>query len=90
VTPPDTSADAENVRRDVRRHILEQYLDGADASELTDDMPLITGGILDSISTVMLVSFLEKEFGVEFQAHEMGVDHLNTIDLIVSTVQSKR
>ncbi len=83
------SADADAIRRDLRQHILEQYLDGADPDELTDDMPLITGGILDSISTVMLVSFLEKQYGVEFQAHEMGVDHLDTVELIVSTVQSK-
>jgi acyl carrier protein len=83
------SADADSIRRDLRTHILEQYLDGADPDELTDDTPLITGGILDSISTVMLVSYLEKQFGVEFQAHEMGVDHLDTVDLIVSTVRSK-
>ena len=84
-----TDADAENIRRDVRQHILEQYLDGASPDELEDDTPLITGGILDSISTVMLVSFLESRFGVEFQAHEMGVDHLDTVTRIVETVKSK-
>lgn len=84
-----TPADADTIRRDVRQHILEQYLDGASPDELADDTPLITGGILDSISTVMLVSFLEKQYGVEFQAHEMGVDHLDTVDQIVSTVKSK-
>lgn len=89
MTPPPNGADADRIRHDLRHHILEQYLDGADPEELSDDTPLITGGILDSISTVMLVSFLEKQFNVEFQAHEMGVDHLDTVDLIVSTVQGK-
>ena len=52
--------------------------------------PLITDGILDSISTVQLVSFLEERFGVEFQAHEMNVDYLNSISQIADTVASKQ
>ena len=56
---------------------------------LEDSTPLITAGVLDSISTVELVSFLEEQFGVEFEAHEMSADYLDTLDVIAATVQSK-
>lgn len=77
------------IKHDVRQYILEEFLVGADPSELEDDTPLITGGILDSISTVRLVTFLEDTFHVQFQAHEMDADHLDTIEMIARTVESK-
>ena len=73
----------------VRTYLLEQCLPGEDPAELTGETPLITGGILDSIGTLKVVTFLEKQFGVELEAHEAGVDHLDTVDRIVELIQSK-
>ncbi len=73
----------------VRTYLLEQFLPGEDPAELTGETPLITGGILDSIGTLKVVTFLEKQFGVELEAHEAGVDHLDTVDRIVELIQSK-
>ena len=77
------------IRETVRSFLLEEFLPGEDPAELGDSTPLITGGILDSIATVKLVAFLEKEYGVEFQAHEMSADHLDTIASIADLVQAK-
>jgi len=79
----------EDIKREVREHILEEYLQGASPDELDDATPLISGGILDSISTIQLVSFLEGRFGVQFEAHEMDAEHLDTLPLIASTVTGK-
>jgi acyl carrier protein len=73
----------------VRSYILHQFLPGEDPAEMTGQTPLITGGILDSISTLKLVTFLEDRFGVILEAHEAGVDHLDTVDRIVELIQSK-
>jgi acyl carrier protein len=73
----------------IKTFILEEFLVGEDPNELADSTPLITGGILDSLATLKLVTFLEDEFGIEIQAHETGVDHLNTIDDIAKLVDSK-
>ena len=73
----------------VRTYLLEQFLPGEDPAELTGETPLITGGILDSIGTLKVVTFLEKQFGVELEAHEAGGDHLDTVDRIVELIQSK-
>ena len=74
----------------VREYILREFLPGEDPEELTGETPLITGGILDSISTLKLVVFLEETFGVTIEAHEAGVDHLNTLARIVELVDSKK
>jgi len=78
-----------DIARTVKDFILQEFLPGENPDALTDDTPLITGGVLDSISTIRLVSFLEQQFGVQFEAHEIGASHMDTLNSIASTVGSK-
>ena len=70
--------------------ILREFLPGEEPGELTDQTPLITGGVLDSISALKLVTFLEDRFGITIEAHEAGVEHLDTIGRITALVAEKR
>jgi acyl carrier protein len=79
-----------DIQSKVKDYILREFLPGEDPNELQSDTPLITGGILDSIATLKLVSFLEEQFGISIAAHEADVDHLNTIDDIAALVISKQ
>ena len=49
----------------------------------------MTGGILDSLATLKLVSFLEEQYGITVQAHEADVEHLDTVEDIAALVRSK-
>lgn len=80
----------DDVKQAVRSYILEEFLPGEDPAELTDETPLITGGVLDSISTLKLVTFLEDRFGVVLEAHEAGADHLDTVGRIARLIAAKR
>ncbi|MCH7975015.1 MAG: acyl carrier protein [Bacteroidetes bacterium] len=84
-----TPASATDIKASVKEYILTKFLPGENPDMLEDSTPLITGGVLDSISTVELVSFLEEQFGVEFEAHEMSADYLDTLDVIATTIQAK-
>ena len=74
----------------VKEYILREFLPGEDPDELTEETPLITGGILDSISTLKLVVFLEERFGVTVEAHEAGVDHLDSVGQIARLIEGKK
>lgn len=74
----------------VKDYILNEFLPGEDPAALTEATPLITGGILDSLSTLKLVSFLEEKFGIQIEAHEADVEHLNTLTDIAALVQAKQ
>ena len=80
---------AEDIKQAVKAFILEEFLPGENPEELTDDTPLITGGILDSIATLKLVLFLEERFGVAFEPHERDPEHLDTTAYIDQLVRSK-
>jgi acyl carrier protein len=73
----------------VHGYILKEFLRGESPDELTDETPLITGGILDSISTLKLVNFLEDRFGITVEAHEAGVDNLDSVGQIARLIASK-
>ncbi len=80
----------EDIAKVVQHFILREFLPGEDPDELTAVTPLITGGILDSISTLKLVVFLEEHFGVTVEAYEAGVDHLNTVQQIAALINQKK
>jgi len=80
----------EDIRTVVQHFILREFLPGEDPAELTERTPLITGGILDSISTLKLVVFLEEHFGITVEAYEAGVEHLDSVSQIAELVAQKK
>ena len=80
----------DSIKETIRSYILENYLPGESASNLKDDMPLRTSGILDSVATLNLVTFLEQTFGIEIDAHETGVADFDRIEDIASLVARKQ
>ena len=80
----------EEITEPVKSFILETFLPGEDPEALEYDTPLISGGIIDSISTLKLVTFLEEEFDINVQANEMNADNLDTLSEITSFVLAKQ
>lgn len=74
----------------IKEIILAEFLPDEDPALLTDSTPLMTGGVLDSIATLNLVTLLEDEFGVSLAAHEVNVDNFNTLAAIAALVEAKR
>lgn len=74
----------------VKQFILDHFLAGEDPARLTPTTPLITGGIVDSLGLLDLVMFLEQQFHVEFEAHEVDPAHFDTLAAIDAILQRKR
>ncbi len=74
----------------IKDYLMREFLPGEDPGELTATTPLITGGILDSIAALKLVMFLEDEYGVTFEPHEVNRENLDTIARIVQLLISKK
>jgi acyl carrier protein len=74
----------------IRGYILGEFLLGESPANLRDDTPLRTSGILDSMATLNMVSFLESTFGITIDAHETGIESFDRIDDIAALVERKR
>ena len=71
--------DAKNV---IREFIWTNHLQGKFSITLENSTRLRTSGLLDSLATLGLVSFIEQRFDVEFSALELTVDNFDTVDQI--------
>jgi acyl carrier protein len=78
------------IKESLRTFILAEYLPGESPANLTDQTPLRTSGILDSMATLGLVSFVEKTFGVMLDAHETGIENFDRIEDIAALVTRKK
>jgi acyl carrier protein len=74
----------------VKQFILEEFLPGEDPEELTEETQLFSSGLLDSIASLKLVSFLEKEFSINVAAHDIVAENLDTLTAIEKFVESKK
>ena len=77
------------VRADLRRFILESFLPGEDPATLSDSTPLVTSGILTSLCLVELTTFIEESFSVELRPADIGVEQMDTIDLMTDLVRRR-
>ena len=74
----------------IENFILEKFLDN-DARGLTLETDL--SGILDSMSFLKLIDFLESEFTIEIPPNEFYVENfenINKIILLVKRVQNEK
>ena len=79
----------ESIKDALKEYVLSEFLPGENPDDLEDDTPLITGGIMDSISTVKFSLFVEEKYGVELQAHELSADYIDTLSAMASIIESK-
>jgi acyl carrier protein len=73
----------------IKSFILKEFLPGEDPDALTETTALMSSGILDSLATLKLITFLEQEFGVKIEAHEADEENFETIADINQLVESK-
>jgi acyl carrier protein len=77
------------IKTEVRKFIAENFLPGAPEATIEDSMPLITGGLIDSLGMVGLIAFLERRFEVEFMPREIDVHCLDTVERIDDLLRKK-
>jgi acyl carrier protein len=77
-----------DIERTTERFLIDEILFGSRTS-IDPDESLVTGGILDSLGLLRLVSFLESQFGITFEDGEVIPNHFETINAIKTLVESK-
>ena len=61
----------------IKEILVESFIDSED---LNYDTPLISSGVLDSISMLQFIDKLEKVFEISFEAHEIDKDKFDSIN----------
>jgi acyl carrier protein len=80
----------EDLQRVIRDYVVKEYLEEGDDREITDETPLITGGIVDSFSMVSLKRFLEKRYEIRIPDSEATPDAFDSVTRIAELVSRIR
>ena len=80
--------DREDVVTAVSGFIKDRFLSGDPDGELTDDTNLLQLGILDSLNTAMLMTFIRDELGVAVPLELISAGNFKTVSAIASMVCS--
>jgi acyl carrier protein len=80
----------DQLRDAIRDFIVSHYLPGESRENLRDDTPLLSSGILDSLGTLGLVSFIAEQFGVELDVYDTSVEHFDRIEDIAQSIERKQ
>jgi len=59
-------------------------------SEFNDEESLLESGVIDSMTMVDLIAFLEGEFGITAEDDDMTPENFDSVNAIVAYVQSKQ
>lgn len=73
----------------VRRFLVEELLAKPEDVQ-SDDSPLISSLVVDSLGLLQIVSFLEDELGLLVSDEEIVPENFETIGAITRLVESKR
>ncbi len=79
-----------DVKETIRQFILSAHLPGELPDNLKDDTPLQTSGILDSLATLGLISFVQQQFHIELDVYDTSVERFDRIQDIAASVVRKR
>jgi acyl carrier protein len=74
-------------KQEIRGYIAEHFLPGGQGLE--DTTPLISGGLIDSIGMLGLISFMESRFGVEFMPRDVDAHTLDNVNLVAALIERK-
>ena len=73
----------------VKRYIVENIIPGQEPADIDLETNLKESGILDSLSTLKLLQYLEAQFNVELHSEDLDEKHFSSVATIGSLIGRK-
>jgi len=79
----------EAIKAQIRQYIAENFLMGANATELGEDDSFMGQNVIDSAGVLELIAYLEQTYGIEVDEDEMIPDNLDSLNGVGRYLQRK-
>jgi acyl carrier protein len=74
----------------INTYISRELVGKPELLPLKDDSSLLESGILDSLSVLKLVLFLEQQFGIVVAPEELIPENFETVDAICAYIRTQQ
>ena len=76
-------ADDQAVARAITEYITREYADALQGTAVGENTPLISSGLIDSLSMVSLKVFLEQTYRLRIPDHEASAEAFDSVSSLV-------
>lgn len=76
--------------KDKIREFLKSQQPADETAEFSDTDSLLEAGVIDSMTMVDLIAFLEQEYGITIDEDDMVPENFDSLAAITAYVESKR
>ena len=86
----DGGLNAMNIKSEIRKYIIENFLYGNDDNTLNDDVSFLENGIIDSTGVLELVSFVQETFGIKVKDDELIPNNFDSLGKLEAFIINKQ
>ena len=79
-----------NIKAILEQFIVNDLLMGSGQGEIGPDTSLISSGILDSLSLIRLINFVEDNFNLVVEDEDVVPDNFETINALGALIATKQ
>jgi len=73
----------------IERYIVDEIMMKAKDTKIEPDQSLLSSGVIDSLSILRLIAFIEDRFGITVDDDEVVPENFDTKNMIKSLILSK-
>lgn len=59
------------------------------SNDITDTQDIFRGGVINSLYSIQLILFLEKEFAISIQSPDLNIENFRTVNALADFVVGK-
>lgn len=76
--------------QEIRNYIVASFLEGEDASDLTEDFDLIGSGVVDSLALVRVISHISRAYGIPMDDIPIAPESFRSIKAICAFIEGAK
>ncbi len=84
-----TEKHAQDIKTELRRFIINNYLRGAKDFKLSDGDSFLENSILDSIGVIEVTAFIQQRYGIKIKVNEIMPENFDTINNLEQYITKK-
>jgi 2-hydroxymuconate-semialdehyde hydrolase len=73
------------MKEELIAYIMKEFVEDPD-EEIDENTPLMSSGLIDSLSIVSLVAFIDKKYGIKIPDEKGTVENFETVTKIIDVI----
>ena len=79
-----------DIKSKLKNFIITEFIFEKDDNSIKDDDLLLEMGIIDSVGVVVLMSFMQEQFGIQFDDKDLVPENFQTINNMKDLIERKQ